>query len=375
MEEYEIVGEFEVAISICIIKKLDVYIYGAGTGILALVKKLKQEGIEIKGIIDADILKEGKKVDGVTIYNPTKYKVLEDKQDRTFAFVLTWFMRGMMEHEISNTLWNIGIRSYYTLRESDLPRITGGSGENKAQYYRDHVDDIVSFGKMLDDEDSQETLIEYMRTFCEFSYYKRERLGTRYKYFYGENGKRIYRHLENERWVNCGAFYGDTIFTFFRNGLHAEKIWAVESDKHSISVLVSNLKLLPEEMRNSVTIMKEFIDESFDEARLDGGVTFINADIEGAELGMLKALKRTIQRDRPVLAICLYHKTEDIIEIPHWINKCVENYHYFLKQYGSADYESRRTAELVLYAVPHERMLLLQTPCRWHSSRSQNPRY
>lgn len=48
-------------------------------------------------------------------------------------------------------------------------------------------------------------------------------------------------------------------------------------------------------------------------------IDLIKMDIEGSEQLALAGALRTIQRDRPRLAICLYHRWDDIIEIPRII--------------------------------------------------------
>ena len=75
-------------------------------------------------------------------------------------------------------------------------------------------------------------------------------------------------------------------------------------------------------------------------------VTFIKMDVEGAELEGLKGAKGTIARNRPTLAICLYHKMEDLIEIPKYILDLRLGYQLYIRKYCWS------TLETVLYAVP-----------------------
>jgi len=74
-------------------------------------------------------------------------------------------------------------------------------------------------------------------------------------------------------------------------------------------------------------------------------VTFIKMDIEGAELEALKGAAKTIQADHPSLAICVYHKKGDIIEIPEYILSLNPNYRLYLRHYSVFCWET------VLYAV------------------------
>jgi FkbM family methyltransferase len=74
-------------------------------------------------------------------------------------------------------------------------------------------------------------------------------------------------------------------------------------------------------------------------------VTFIKMDIEGAELNALKGAEQTIKKYKPKLAICIYHKLEDMWEIPNLLLEFVPDYKFYIRHYSST------FAETVLYAL------------------------
>lgn len=57
----------------------------------------------------------------------------------------------------------------------------------------------------------------------------------------------------------------------------------------------------------------------------------VKMDIEGAELSALRGMKCFIKQYEPYLAICLYHKEEDIYEIPRYIKELVPSYRLYLR--------------------------------------------
>ena len=68
-------------------------------------------------------------------------------------------------------------------------------------------------------------------------------------------------------------------------------------------------------------------------------------DVESAELKALRGAEKTLRRHKPKLAISMYHKSEDYIEIPRWLNSLNIGYKFWFRA------ESHCMAETVLYAA------------------------
>lgn len=97
----------------------------------------------------------------------------------------------------------------------------------------------------------------------------------------------------------------------------------------------------------SISVPVVSVDEAVDPA---DKITMIKMDIEGSELEALKGAKKTIQRDKPKLAICIYHKPEDMTDIPLYIKELVPEYKLYIRHH------SNFSTETVLYAVMPEQL-------------------
>lgn len=78
---------------------------------------------------------------------------------------------------------------------------------------------------------------------------------------------------------------------------------------------------------------------------IQGKVTFIKMDIKGAELVALQGAGNIIQTQKPKLAICIYHKEEDLTEIPMYIKELVPEYQLYIRHYSNNAFET------ALYAI------------------------
>lgn len=177
------------------------------------------------------------------------------------------------------------------------------------------------------------------------------------------------RPSDDEVFVDGGCFDGSTVRSFIKwaKGTYDE-ILAFEPDSKCFHVCgekladVRGLSLNQQGLWNekselsfsavgdSTSKIMENGEERINAIRLDGvadekKVSFIKMDIEGAEKQALLGAADTIRKYRPKLAICIYHKPEDIWEIPELILEMNPDYHLYIRHY------SLREAETVLYAV------------------------
>lgn len=193
----------------------------------------------------------------------------------------------------------------------------------------------------------------------------------------------LYSILPEEVFVDCGAFDGDTIREFLQTQSNfSGKIFAFEPDHMNFQNLYDYVSTLPESIKKRIVAQPSPVGDCGQEvhfsstgtvsskateigdlmkcvcidARLiDHKPSFIKMDIEGAEIDALRGARQTIQRARPILAICIYHKPDHLWKIPLLISEYVEDYRFFLRPHDEEGWE------LVCYAVPPERLLINTT--------------
>lgn len=172
--------------------------------------------------------------------------------------------------------------------------------------------------------------------------------------------------------IDCGGYIGDTVEGFVE--------WTRDKGYHHIYSFEPVMNNYKKELdyinregikdcdvinkgissgRKKMTIKNEqsaggaYLDES-DEGDLetislddflDGReATYIKMDIEGMEGAAIEGASNTIKKYKPKLAICIYHKPFDFIDIPLQILKLRDDYRFFIRHYAS------NLCETVLYA-------------------------
>lgn len=346
------------------LNKFDVYVYGYGYNISSLLLYIQQYGIEVKGVIDQDLEKAKiKRYDGVPIIHVSQLSQLS-KPDNVFVVIGVHYTAGFNLQEIVEKLHGVGITRYCTISEREREMIdTHFSGEMN-DYFQAHYQELKKLFGDLEDEISKRVMLEYIYYLTHGGYrYRFPMCEGKNKYFGGMtvNGgtESLYVHKKDEVWLNCGANIGDTVFQYFADGFDADTIFAVEADEVCFGKLTENLDRLPCAYQKKVVPVKCFIDANVDFEKIFLGktISLINADIEGNELELLKALKKIIVRDRPVLAICAYHKRSDLIDLPEYLDSIVKDYSFVLRKYAGWTAAHCEGTELVLYAIPLERRI------------------
>ncbi len=231
-------------------------------------------------------------------------------------------------------------------------------------YFESHRSNFVERFNLFEDDLSKDTYYHYIKAILCGKDYEGIEFSETYKYWGG--GESPFFKLNNETWVNCGSCFGDTIFEFLANDVPVSKIYAVEGNEELFKSLEANIMYLDAEERNKISLHNTYVgvegSETIDSIVGRNAVSLINMDIEGFEMMALQSAKETIKKHHPVLSICVYHKPDDLLVIPDYISDLYSGYRFFLRKYlstGGTHYSGRlRINELVLYAIPKERVLV-----------------
>ena len=202
------------------------------------------------------------------------------------------------------------------------------------------------------------------------------------QYFPGD----LFTWRPDEWIVDGGAFDGDTIRTLV--ALHGDRfahLHAFEPDPANFKKLTETVAAMPAAIQariacsgialaaergtlhldalgnassvtaaaagvRTVAVPAESLDSLLDKEH----PTFLKLDIEGAEPAALRGARKTIERDGPVLAVCVYHRQDHLWTIPLMLREWRDDYAFFLRPHNEEGWD------LVCYAVPRSR--LLQTP-------------
>ncbi len=321
--------------------KLPIFIYGMGDGAVKILAQFSRHKIPYCGFFASDEFVRGHSFFGHRVHSISE---IEEKVSE-FVIVLA-FAAGY------DTLINKiqSISNKHIVIAPDVP--VCGDGLFTKEYLSHNFQSFQRVYELLSDEKSKEVLkkiIEYKITgkiqpLIEASSTPKEAQ------------EEILKLSKDEVYIDAGAYDGDTVNQFIDfTGGEYKKIIAVEPDRKNFKKLnksvadKDNIDTINAAVWSEDKLLnfsdsagrQSFVSDSGKEIQgraidsiLNGGAaTYIKYDVEGAEKEALLGSHETIQKYSPKLSVALYHRNEDIFELPLLINKLNTSYKLFMRKY------------------------------------------
>ena len=345
--------------------------YGAGNTGRCTVNVLKKMGVTVTGIIDAnktgnyksipifhlsdvpDTLKALPVI--ISIFNPDAAcaisKIVRDLSDNGFSLIQPFETFFCKNHQYfpENYFWLC--RPEFTI---------------------EHRHDFAKVEKILCDDASKRLLNSQIEFRCTGSIdVEIPTSPPELQYF----DPSVYKQKEFREFWDIGAFSGDTLECAAKAGMRFKRVLAFEPDMKNYDLLCSyisahggeyeDIMAIPSAIGTDNTILAfaggattssavsltgntKVPSIAMDRAYPSGTPDFVKMDIEGSELSALKGMRNIILKSAPLLAICVYHRPEDLFAIPLYLNDLLSgsDYQFCLRNYG------QHLMETVFYAVP-----------------------
>ncbi len=190
-------------------------------------------------------------------------------------------------------------------------------------------------------------------------YYKVDSIGQYFEDFL---------NLDNEVFVDAGAYDGQTSLEFIKHCPNYKSVYLFEPSESNLKLAKENLKsyrninFITKGLSNKKDTLKfdtesgsassisengtVAIDVDTLDTLVDEKVTFIKMDIEGAEGMAIEGMKEHIKKDYPKMAISVYHKVDDFWKIPEQIFAIRSDYDIYMRHYTEG------TDETVMFFMP-----------------------
>ncbi|MCE1115811.1 FkbM family methyltransferase [Pseudomonas sp. NMI795_08] len=171
------------------------------------------------------------------------------------------------------------------------------------------------------------------------------------------------------RFIDCGAYIGDTVQALLAGGFGFAGLATFEPDLDNYRHLMAQLGKVPGAIHFPCGVSDSNRLSGYDPSlgagghlvesggnpvccvRLDDALpgfapNFVKMDIEGEEPAALRGAEGLLQAHRPHLAISIYHRAEHLWEIAEQLQGYELGYRYYLRCHSPSTFDA------VLYAVP-----------------------
>lgn len=324
-------------------------IYGTGEAGLAIHRILKDNGVEVYCFTDSAPSKWNDRINDISVFSPESLKNIKN----AFVLIASCDSRAIIER-----ISNVGISDY------DWDLYLSMSALPMREVYLKNIDKIKNVGKVLGDNLSRKVLFALVKHAFSLDSELLSSICQPNQYFINNR----FSIKKGDVIVDGGAYVGDTIAAVLnRCGNKFGMIHSFEPNKKNYAALnnyVRDQKLdrvvttynvgladkndcryfsgndsgfhLNSVQRSGEMIKLTSVDEVFDETRVD----FIKMDLEGAELDALKGSKKVIRRDKPRLAVCVYHLPDHLWKIPLYILSLVPQCKLFMRHHTEGRHET-----------------------------------
>ena len=349
-------------------------IYGAGELGKKVSIALEQSCKKVLHFCDNDPLKWFKNYQGKVILPP---HLAFNKFKKTITIIAIWAPKfdSLSTIKLRRSFNSKNILPFQFLGEY-FPGIFPHYQFVKKNFYSINKKKIIDFKKKLYDLKSKKIYQQQIQWRVNLGYGKLDSPEFHNQYL----PKDIIKPQMLKYFVDCGAFDGDTAKSALKFAFtEIKKMYLFEPDNKNYQKIKYFYQNLNQRVRNKIIIKKYgvglrdkkmFFSSSgttssqilsskgtsvkntikvvkLDTVMKNKRISFIKMDIEGFELSALQGAKNVIIKNRPVLAICIYHKPEDIYLIGEYIISLKLNYRYFIRSHDT------QGLELVLYCVPN----------------------
>lgn len=333
-------------------KGADVIIFGYGSMGRGLAKAARDLDINVIAFFDNNY--QGMcEVENIPVVVPGSIKC----EPSCFVYIAT--MIEQFQSEMKAQLQALGVAESQIIERVTLHECTPKVFEDE------HFSGYESTYDVLADEKSKQVLLQRVQSYFQPHQFEHDAFSEQY-FDLG-----IMQLGQGDVFVDAGCFDGETSLAFIeRAGQNYGYIYAFEPDPDNQRLCDANLATTPriglvkkglseaeqtlffKAMGTGSSTVDEQGQISIDVISLDAFLegkqhqpTFIKMDIEGSELAALRGAEQTIRKHKPKLAICVYHKIEDVYAIPELIQSYGE-YTFYMRHYTPFQ------TETVLYALP-----------------------
>ncbi len=325
----------------------NVYIYGAGSFAKRLKSSLEYRGINVISHVISDQL--------WTKDNTSSYPLSSITPQGNEVIIVGIFNPDVDLREIFQTLSRSGFKNI--IMPWDMIKYLGFNIENYwMNAFLEQAPDaelIYKTRSLLSDNDSIELFDQIVSFRREplLEYLPNPSLDDQYS----ANG--LFSRRNFSTLVDGGAFTGDSIKDLLAANFYFDEILAFEPNPQNLDILWKNLNDVS--LRKIVFPLALGKEQSYLKISLQGAgssitdsaaghiiqtvaldsvvanheIDFIKLDVEGFEMEALLGMRKTIQRYRPMIAISVYHKPNDIYDILGFLNGLIPDRNASIRQH------------------------------------------